>query len=64
MDPNWRRATLEETEALLANLGLTGPFWNCALGIVIPNPLGRKVAIPLTEETRLAQHNKVRFPST
>lgn len=28
MDPDWRRATLEETEALLANLGLTGPFWN------------------------------------
>jgi hypothetical protein len=28
MDPNWRRATLDETEALLTNLGLTGPFWN------------------------------------
>jgi hypothetical protein len=28
MDPGWRRATLEETEALLTNLGLTGPFWN------------------------------------
>lgn len=28
MDPDWRRATLEETEALLASLGLTGPFWN------------------------------------
>ena len=28
MDPDWRRATLDETEALLANLGLTGPFWN------------------------------------
>jgi len=28
MDPSWRRATLEETEVLLANLGLTGPFWN------------------------------------
>ena len=28
MDPNWRRATLDETEALLADLGLTGPFWN------------------------------------
>jgi len=28
MDPNWRRATLDETEALLTNLGLTGPFWS------------------------------------
>ena len=28
MDPDWRRATLEETEDLLANLSLTGPFWN------------------------------------
>lgn len=28
MDPNWRRATLDETEALLASLDLTGPFWN------------------------------------
>ena len=28
MDPDWRRATLEETEALLASVGLTGPFWN------------------------------------
>ena len=25
--PDWRRRTLEETEALLAELGLTGPFW-------------------------------------
>jgi hypothetical protein len=28
MEPGWRRLTLEETEALLAGLGLTGPFWN------------------------------------
>lgn len=28
MDAAWRRATVDETEALLANLGLTGPFWN------------------------------------
>lgn len=26
-DPAWRRPTLDETEALLAALGLTGPFW-------------------------------------
>lgn len=26
--PDWRRKTLEETEALLAGIGLTGPFWN------------------------------------
>ena len=25
---DWRRHTLEETEALLASIGLTGPFWN------------------------------------
>jgi len=25
--PAWRRRTLEETEALLAELGLTGDFW-------------------------------------
>jgi hypothetical protein len=24
---DWRRHTLEETEALLASIGLTGPFW-------------------------------------
>jgi len=24
----WRRHTLEETEALLADVGLTGAFWN------------------------------------
>jgi len=27
MDPGWRRATVDETEALLNKLGLTGPFW-------------------------------------
>jgi len=26
--PEWRRPSLEETERLLASLGLTGPFWN------------------------------------
>ena len=25
---DWRRHTLEETEALLESIGLTGPFWN------------------------------------
>ena len=28
MEPDWQRPTLEETEALLAQLDLTGPFWN------------------------------------
>ena len=28
MDADWRRATLDETEHLLAALGLTGTFWN------------------------------------
>jgi hypothetical protein len=27
MKPEWRRATLEEAETLLASLGLTGDFW-------------------------------------
>jgi hypothetical protein len=27
-DPAWRRRTLEETEALLQTLDLTGPFWS------------------------------------
>ena len=26
-DPGWRRRTVDETEALLASLGLTGEFW-------------------------------------
>jgi hypothetical protein len=26
--PEWRRRNLEETEALFADLGLTGSFWN------------------------------------
>ena len=30
--PDWRRHTLEETEELLAGLGLTGPFWNLREG--------------------------------
>jgi hypothetical protein len=25
---DWRRHTLEEAEALLIDVGLTGPFWN------------------------------------
>lgn len=28
MEPDWRRATLEQTEDLLASIGLTGPFWD------------------------------------
>ena len=28
MDPSWRRATVDETEDLLAKLDLTGPFWS------------------------------------
>ena len=27
-DPEWRRRTVPETEALFAELGLSGPFWN------------------------------------
>jgi hypothetical protein len=26
--PDWKRHTLEETEALLTAVGLTGPFWS------------------------------------
>lgn len=26
--PDWRRATIEQTEALLDELGLTGAFWS------------------------------------
>ena len=26
-EPQWRRYTVEETEALLGELGLDGPFW-------------------------------------
>lgn len=26
--PEWRRRTIDETEALFADLGLTGSFWN------------------------------------
>ncbi len=28
LKPDWRRHTLEETEALLAEVDLTGPFWD------------------------------------
>jgi hypothetical protein len=28
MDAGWRRASVDETEDLLAKLGLTGPFWS------------------------------------
>jgi hypothetical protein len=28
MEAEWRRGTLEETETLLAQLGLSGPFWS------------------------------------
>jgi len=27
-EPEWRRATLDEAEALLSQIGLTGPFWS------------------------------------
>lgn len=27
LDPEWRRHTVEEAEALFAELGLTGDFW-------------------------------------
>jgi hypothetical protein len=26
-DPEWRRPSLDEAEALLGGLGFTGPFW-------------------------------------
>ena len=28
LSPDWRRHTVEEAEALLASIGLTGAFWN------------------------------------
>ena len=28
LNPEWRRHTLEEEEALLAEIGLIGSFWN------------------------------------
>ena len=28
LNPDWRRHTVEETEALLGEIGLTEPFWN------------------------------------
>jgi hypothetical protein len=30
LEPNWRRHTIDEAEALFANLGLTGEFWRLA----------------------------------
>ena len=27
VSPEWRRKSLEEAEAVLAGIGLTGPFW-------------------------------------
>ena len=27
LSPEWRRATVEEAEAILGRIGLTGPFW-------------------------------------
>ena len=30
--PDWRRHTLEETEALLEDAGIKGPFWNLREG--------------------------------
>ena len=28
VSPDWRRKSLEEAEAILAGIGLTGPFWS------------------------------------
>jgi hypothetical protein len=28
LSPTWRRKTLDEAEATLAGVGLTGPFWS------------------------------------
>jgi hypothetical protein len=28
LSPTWRRKTLEESEAMLASIGLTEPFWS------------------------------------
>jgi hypothetical protein len=28
VNPDWRRYTPDEAEAILAGVGLTGPFWN------------------------------------
>jgi hypothetical protein len=30
LDPEWRPRTLEESQAILDGLGLTGPFWRLA----------------------------------
>jgi hypothetical protein len=28
LDPNWRPRTVEQSQAILDAVGLTGPFWN------------------------------------
>lgn len=28
LSPTWRRKTLDEAEAVLRQIGLTGPFWD------------------------------------
>ncbi len=28
LSPDWRRKTLDEADATLADIGLTGPFWS------------------------------------
>lgn len=28
LKPDWRRYTLDETEAIFSSIGLTGEFWN------------------------------------
>ena len=28
LNPDWQRKTLDEAEAALVSVGLTGPFWN------------------------------------
>lgn len=28
LSPQWRRRTVDEAQALFAEIGLTGPFWN------------------------------------
>jgi hypothetical protein len=32
LSPDWRRTTLEETEAVLTAVGLTEPFWSLRAG--------------------------------
>lgn len=28
LSPDWRRKTVDEAQAVLAQIGLTGPFWD------------------------------------